>query len=726
MKISIEIKLEANEVDLATELLNTLRKLTDHVQVKTTAGAAQAGNNTSSDSHKAVGGSVNGSMSYLSPQVEPSSSTHQKTDEDLHQADAMRSPQRSPVKQHLPKTPPPGMPLPPPASSPLPATPVPISSSIASVAPQTAASQATVNQQSAGPSSQGSLPNPVANSQQQQQPQQSQMSREMVVSALKKHMMQLDCSQEEYADKFQSVSSDLIKILEQTSLSTPQQMFDYFTEAFISIIFDSDMVANGTSIVPYMNLLPMLPDHFKTDIKQPLIARVMKHLTLPRQVNGNRTEFFTQAEAFACIVSLEFVTIPGAVQTLCTLLKDETKRCAAVTMLGKTAEHCAEQLKRDCPPPLLDTLRQQMEGLEPEFNYDKEYINECMGWAPAASPNGTAPAGSNGHAGSKMRPTLTTSFAGHGDGVIALAWDQANQQLASSCKDGSLILWDPQGRQLQRLSAAPGYAYNGMAWAAEQGHLAALGLHHSSTPCIDVYRSGRGSLELRARLMRSPASLLSSVTILPNSSEFATGERMGDSGVVSLYDFNSLPHNGEAQPVTLLKGTQDLVTVVAPLGSVPVLLSGAKDGTIAVWDVRQSTVAMTLVGCTRGAQEDNTAMVTTIDSQETTVMAGCLDTYISKWDLRSSSQGMNSPLASVSLDSSAVLRIALGGSPGWAAISTIDGLYYTDPFEPSLKPENMRAGATSVQHYADVKWGMGEQVLYAGSDQGVVDVYTAS
>lgn len=55
------------------------RKLTDHVQVKTTAGAAQAENNTSSDSRKAVGGSVNGSMPYLSPQVEPSSSTYQKT-----------------------------------------------------------------------------------------------------------------------------------------------------------------------------------------------------------------------------------------------------------------------------------------------------------------------------------------------------------------------------------------------------------------------------------------------------------------------------------------------------------------------------------------------------------------------------------------------------------------------------------------------------------------------
>ena len=61
-----------------------------------------------------------------------------------------------------------------------------------------------------------------------------------------------------------------------------------------------------------------------------------------------------------------------------------------------------------------------------------------------------------------------------------------------------------------------------------------------------------------------------------------------------------------------VQGTQDLVTVVAPLGAVPVLLSGAKDGTIAVWDVRQSTVAMTLVGSTRSAHEDSTAMVRAI------------------------------------------------------------------------------------------------------------------
>lgn len=35
----------------------------------------------------------------------------------------------------------------------------------------------------------------------------------------------------------------------------------------------------------------------------------------------------------------------GAVNTLWTLLRDERKRCAAVTMLGKTAELCAEQVR---------------------------------------------------------------------------------------------------------------------------------------------------------------------------------------------------------------------------------------------------------------------------------------------------------------------------------------------------------------------------------------------
>ena len=48
-------------------------------------------------------------------------------------------------------------------------------------------------------------------------------------------------------DLYRQVSSDLNRILEQSG--TPQQMFEYFTEAFMSIIFDDEMVANGKSVV---------------------------------------------------------------------------------------------------------------------------------------------------------------------------------------------------------------------------------------------------------------------------------------------------------------------------------------------------------------------------------------------------------------------------------------------------------------------------------------------
>ena len=53
---------------------------------------------------------------------------------------------------------------------------------------------------------------------------------------------------------------------------------------------------------------------------------------------------------------------------------------------------------------------------------------------------------------------------------------------------------------------------------------------------------------------------------------------------------------------------------------------------------------------------------------------------------RTATQGTNAPMASTSVDNGAVLRIVLGGSPGWAAISTVTGLYYGDPFDTSFTP----------------------------------------
>lgn len=76
------------------------------------------------------------------------------------------------------------------------------------------------------------------------------------------------------------------------------------------------------------------------------------------------------------------------------------------------------QLKQNCPSEFLEKLKQQMEALEPEFDYDKDYINECMGWTPSHSQNGSAPSSANGHAGKNAHASC--------DGCHALKHGTAN------------------------------------------------------------------------------------------------------------------------------------------------------------------------------------------------------------------------------------------------------------------------------------------------------------
>lgn len=44
------------------------------------------------------------------------------------------------------------------------------------------------------------------------------------------------------------------------------------------------------------------------------------------------------------VMALSYACCPGAVQSLGALLRNENRRCAAVTMLGKTAELCADKV----------------------------------------------------------------------------------------------------------------------------------------------------------------------------------------------------------------------------------------------------------------------------------------------------------------------------------------------------------------------------------------------
>jgi hypothetical protein len=85
--------------------------------------------------------------------------------------------------------------------------------------------------------------------------------------------------------------------------------------------------------------------------------------------------------------------------------------------------------------------------------------------------------------------------------------------------------------------------------------------------------------------------------------------------------------------------------------------------------------------------------VTTIDSHEHFVYAGSLEGSLGQWDLRVARARAGAPMQPVqaaSIDGSAVLRCALGPRPGWAAVSTLNGLYCLNPFDVA-SPASARA-----------------------------------
>jgi hypothetical protein len=96
-----------------------------------------------------------------------------------------------------------------------------------------------------------------------------------------------------------------------------------------------------------------------------------------------------------------------------------------------------------------------------------------------------------------------------------------------------------------------------------------------------------------------------------------------------------------------------------------------------------------------------------------------LDKVVKVWDLRQTS----APLRQVGLDDTAILKVALGGSGGVAAVSTLSQLYLFDVAGDGLAPVEGGFGEARSGRYHDMKWSKRGELYAAGDDQRV-DVYT--
>ena len=165
------------------------------------------------------------------------------------------------------------------------------------------------------------------------------------------------------------------------------------------------------SVGPVVALGGLLPEPVRKLYFNDLAKAVITGLNTPRALGTSRTAVFAFAEVFGRLIDVGHLPISGAVVTICRLLATPEKRMAAVTMLGKTVEVCFMQLSERCDAASLAELHTALRSLtEPEFQYDVEYVCDCMGWThnpptpPAPTVSAPAPAPASAPAQQKAPP----------------------------------------------------------------------------------------------------------------------------------------------------------------------------------------------------------------------------------------------------------------------------------------------------------------------------------
>ncbi|CAM6126900.1 unnamed protein product [Calypogeia fissa] len=558
---------------------------------------------------------------------------------------------------------------------------------------------------------------------------------------------------------------------EITALLSDTASFDLVFEdllaAFTAVVFNQDLVVRQQSVVPFMCLLPRLPEPAKTRMRDALIPKVLKHLTIKRPVEASRLDFFAHAEAFASLVNLEFVSIPGAVTTIIALLRKPENRCAAVTMLGKTVELCLQQLTDKCAPSTLNELNAALQNVtEDTFQYDINYIEESMGWNRSLQPDvlSVGSVGSLNHSSGESTKSTDTvsgptglhavdSYLGHRNTIFAMSYDEKRNQLISGGKDGTLIVWTSEGQVSETVDMARHYACSmdihpslqsllvcGVA-KEETAGITAGGGRVLPPPCIVSYGAmGRGWKE-QGLLSKDSSKLVSCIKAMGGADHaFVTGETVHTSGMegggqrlderVCYYDIGASSSFSTLQPVRQYAEHEDLITCVCLFPPNPNLfMSGSRDFTVRVWDRRvERCVGMFGTIGKTGRLQAHDAMITCLDASDTNmILSAGMDTRILRWDFRTmSNQGGAGPISTLQLDDSAVLKVALGGSSSTAAVSTLRGLYLVDfgSSRPTARSAEPFKDGRRIGRYHDLKWAGARNVLYAAGDDMRIDVYS--
>ncbi|MEW5298650.1 MAG: hypothetical protein WDW38_000603 [Sanguina aurantia] len=718
MKISIELEIGADELPLASELLKTLRLLTEHVRIKATQAPALAFAPATAAAYPTLdqpGVHSQPQLGYNNNNGAPGYPQQQQPQQ--HQQPQPQAPIQAPQQQ---------MP-------PAPAAPSFSAPAIPDIPP----------------------------------PSMTPMQVPAVPAALTRQ--EAPCGMELFdpmirrladVNQLMPVASEVAATLLDASLGTVKDLAAGFLEAFCAFVFSVDAVNSGQSVLPFMAVIPVICQDpiCNKSLKTQTIAKVLSPLNMTRSVSADRTEFFCQAEAFAFLVRNDIIGLDGAVETMTRMIRRPNTRAAAVTMLGKTLELCSDKLLHSCSPEKLQKLVKALTlVVEPEFAYDITWCNSIvLGWN--LDSNGRT---LNGSLATASALTASNALYGHTDEVLSLSAEYGNHCMISGGKDDDLIVWGRDCKEASRIAlrdyvtAMDVHPRNGMLIAGTVGRtgtevsrggsrvLAPPAYHffdtktgfsrmgHTTPPgrtfigCLSAMGADCDEFvagETTGNGQRSPSALRHIPPTNTRPSADAASAVQGE--LVSYYDM-SQGDLRNLQPVHVWADHTSLVSSVTNFIALPDLVaSGSSDGSIRVWDRRSKDCAGLL-----GGGPLHQGIITTIVASSTLIASTGTDGFMNLWDLRQlSSQGPDvAALASVSIDGCAILKMALAGSPLREHRRRLYFVNLANPTNPTITAATPFNDGRARSAYNNIKWAAGQPLLYAiAGGQSEIDVYTLS